>query len=78
MYPFTKISTRLGLPTPMSTDIPTSDSDDSWETKDDLEGLVKSMYNLDFKDPRVKSKFDQLAQAIWIEGLPTHVRSASK
>lgn len=66
MQPFSKALTRLALPPPSLTDTPSSNTKDFEAMEDKLDALVKKMQHLEFEDPRIKTKADEISQAILI------------
>jgi hypothetical protein len=66
MQPFSKALTRLSLPPPSLTDTPSSNTKDFEAMEDKLDALVKKMQQLEFEDPRIKAKADEISQAILI------------
>lgn len=47
---------------------PPFNSEDTELIEDELDTLVCTMQQLDFEDPRIKKKVNEMAQAIWTVG----------
>ena len=44
----------------------------------DIDMIIKNMQQLDFEDPCIKKKVNEISQAIWIEGHPSQMTKQKK
>ena len=73
MKPLVKVSVWLSLLPPLN-DLPPPHLEDSESTDDDLDPLVYNMQQLEFNDPHIEKKVEEITQAIWILGRPDQTR----
>lgn len=66
MQLFIKYITRLSLMAPLTNDQTPSYSNKSQSIEDEIEALGKIVQHLDFQDPRIKAKVDEMTYVIWI------------